>query len=632
MAGKSNIFTRILQLVLDKTSIEKTKRDTQAALKAATDPKNAEQNLNRVERGFLKLKLAAVALTAALFTGLAFALRKVTNELIASQKAMAQQEAVLKSTGMAAGRTAQQLDKQAAALSRVTTFQDDAITSAQNLLLTFRNIKGTEFDETIKQVLNVATALGTDASTAALQLGKALQDPITGLTALRRSGISFSEAKKDVIKNLVETGRLAEAQRLILKELEIQFGGSAEAARNTLGGALTGLKNAWDDLFEVDRESTSGLIKLINYVAGQLPLVLNFLDTWLDRGARALELAREFHRLAMSVSPEGVLLGATGAGEVVSSGAGRSWDPAPIIAVTEAVEGFTEAIVDTGEAVEDLQRKRLDTLLAGLSMGLLDPTETQELAALHASLNQQLHAGNVALEERVRLARMLKEIGDTVVARGRPVGQRSAADALALGRPTLAGMPDPTAGAVTAQEDVPTAVADSWTEAFDTIATEGEAAALIIAEVLSGTGEGFTELLKRLAPAKAAENFARALEALGAGLARFVLYHDPTAIAAGAKAAALHTAAGVAWSALGGGGGKGGASGGIGGAGGAFGAREPAGRGADRFQPLQTIIVQNFVDGVDPKNGVHQEKIGNAFIRFEERQGSRNTNPRRGAG
>jgi hypothetical protein len=72
------------------------------------------------------------------------------------------------------------------------------------------------------------------------------------MTALSRSGIQFSDAQKEVVKQLVATGDVVGAQKIILKELETQFGGSAEAARNTLGGALKGLKNAFGDLFEGD--------------------------------------------------------------------------------------------------------------------------------------------------------------------------------------------------------------------------------------------------------------------------------------------------------------------------------------------------------------------------------------------
>jgi hypothetical protein len=109
-----------------------------------------------------------------------------------------------------------------------------------------------------------------DLKSAAVQVGKALNDPAVGLSMLTRVGITFSEAQKKVIKGFVESGQLAKAQIVILKELESQFGGSARAARETLPGALAGLKNAFGDLFEVTDEGSSNLIGSINRLTDTL--------------------------------------------------------------------------------------------------------------------------------------------------------------------------------------------------------------------------------------------------------------------------------------------------------------------------------------------------------------------------
>jgi len=100
-------------------------------------------------------------------------------------------------------------------------------------------------------VLDMSTALGQDTKSSAVQLGKALQDPILGITALRRVGVNFSEDQKTVIENLVKTGNKAEAQRLILKELNTEFGGSARNAAQTFAGSMAQLGNVLDDVMEV---------------------------------------------------------------------------------------------------------------------------------------------------------------------------------------------------------------------------------------------------------------------------------------------------------------------------------------------------------------------------------------------
>jgi hypothetical protein len=91
--------------------------------------------------------------------------------------------------------------------------------------------------------------LDGDLKGASIQLGKALNDPVANLSALSRSGIQFSEEQKEVIKSMAETGRLAEAQTLILDELNNQYGGSAEAAAKADGG-FTQLANSFGDLQE----------------------------------------------------------------------------------------------------------------------------------------------------------------------------------------------------------------------------------------------------------------------------------------------------------------------------------------------------------------------------------------------
>ena len=167
------------------------------------------------------------------------------------QKAIAQVEAGIKSTGMAAGFTSKQLQKMASELQGKTLFGDEVILKdATAQLLTFTNIAGEQFARTQVAALNLATRLDGDLKSASIQLGKALNDPIANLSALSRSGIQFSEEQKKVIKELAETNRLAEAQTLILDELDKQYGGAAEAAAQAGAGGLKQLQNQFGDLME----------------------------------------------------------------------------------------------------------------------------------------------------------------------------------------------------------------------------------------------------------------------------------------------------------------------------------------------------------------------------------------------
>ena len=166
------------------------------------------------------------------------------------QKAVAQVEAGLKSTGNQAGFTIAELKKQASELQKTTLFGDEEILKgATAQLLTFTNIAGEQFSRTQQAALDLATRLDGDLKSASIQLGKALNDPVANLSALSRSGIQFTTEQKKVIKSLQESGRLAEAQTLILDELNKQYGGSAEAAAEADGG-ITQLSNAIGDAKE----------------------------------------------------------------------------------------------------------------------------------------------------------------------------------------------------------------------------------------------------------------------------------------------------------------------------------------------------------------------------------------------
>lgn len=138
-------------------------------------------------------------------------------------------DAVIKSTGGSAGVTAAQVDKLAQSLSQVAGIDDEVIQSAENVMLTFTQVSGTVFPAAVKAAVDMSAALGTDLQGSVIQLGKALNDPIQGMTALRRVGVSFTEGQKDQVKALQDAGDLLGAQKLILAEVNREFGGAAAA-------------------------------------------------------------------------------------------------------------------------------------------------------------------------------------------------------------------------------------------------------------------------------------------------------------------------------------------------------------------------------------------------------------------
>ena len=164
----------------------------------------------------------------------------------------AQLTAGIASTGNAANVSVEGLNNLASSIQGYSGQTDDSIVKSEQLLLTFTNIKNNGpdkiFDLATAASADMAAKMGGDASSNAILLGKALNDPVQGITALTRVGVSFTQAQKDAIAAMVKTGDTAGAQKLILGELNTEFGGAAKAAGESFPGELQRAKRAFEDL------------------------------------------------------------------------------------------------------------------------------------------------------------------------------------------------------------------------------------------------------------------------------------------------------------------------------------------------------------------------------------------------
>ena len=195
----------------------------------------AQKTLKRFSRDMAKIGQQVSSVGQTLTLGLtvpiaAFGVASV-NAAQQSADAFAQVEAALKSMGGASGRSAEQLQASAKALQNMAAIDDDEILrNVTANLLTFGKVSGPAFDRAQVAIVDLATRMKMELQPATLLVGKALNDPIKGLTAMGRAGIQFSADQKTMIKSMVDAGNVAGAQSIILGELERQFGGSAKAA------------------------------------------------------------------------------------------------------------------------------------------------------------------------------------------------------------------------------------------------------------------------------------------------------------------------------------------------------------------------------------------------------------------
>nr|WP_288454571.1 phage tail tape measure C-terminal domain-containing protein [uncultured Pseudomonas sp.] len=220
---------------LDQAERQARKRGKGIA-EAANEASTAWTNLGKVAG----LAFAGVSV-AGVFT-------KFIAETRVAEQEQAQLAAVLASTGNAAGFSQQQLNDMADSLEGIGNRSAGEINNAQTALLAFTGIVGNQFVRAQASALDMSARTGLSIVTTAETIGRALDVPSKGMAALSRQGFRFTEDQKALIQSLEETGRVAEAQDIILRALEETYGGAAAAARDTFDGALLGLQHTIDSL------------------------------------------------------------------------------------------------------------------------------------------------------------------------------------------------------------------------------------------------------------------------------------------------------------------------------------------------------------------------------------------------
>jgi hypothetical protein len=172
------------------------------------------------------------------FTGIVSGLKDAVAAAEEAQVANERIDAIAKSMdlfGNQTKRTTDRIKDFAEEQELLIGVEAEVIKATQAKLLTFKEVAvsadrmGGAFDRATILAADLAAAGFGEATANATQLGKALNDPINGISSLTRVGLTFTEAQKDLIESLVATGDMAAAQEVILKELETQVGGTAAA-------------------------------------------------------------------------------------------------------------------------------------------------------------------------------------------------------------------------------------------------------------------------------------------------------------------------------------------------------------------------------------------------------------------
>lgn len=312
-------------------------------------------------------------------------------------------ESTIKVTGAAAWTSSKEIKSFASSLQQVTNYSDETIVSMQNVLLGFKNIKGDNFKEATKAILDMSTVMGMDLTSAAQAVGKALDDPIKGINSLTRQGFFFSDSQKKMLKNLVDTGKTAEAQKIILNELATTYGGASEATAD-IGEQL---KNTWGDV----KEQIGGAIAEIS--DGFLKFIKDFLDAILNMNEHTKRFISTFAKTALALG------GLTTAVYVLKT-ALDALKAHPIIAILSVAISGVSALVGLFSTVsneledESDEIKRLNNNAQGLFSTInaeskLTANQINELVKLYPELTGRIKENNTTLEEAKALQKEVEE-------------------------------------------------------------------------------------------------------------------------------------------------------------------------------------------------------------------------------
>jgi hypothetical protein len=225
---------------------------------------------------------------------------KNVQSLARIERINAQTAQTITSMGNASNISAKEIESLAGSLEALTATEAETIQEGANLLLTFRNIANQAgagndiFTQTTAIMVDMGRALNEGASASAIRLGKALNDPIRGITALRKVGVGFTEDQEAQIKALQESGDLMGAQKVILAELQAQFGGSGAAYAKTFSGQLELMGH---ELGTIGEEATLSVMPALQGMVEQLRELIPVIGPQLKAAIESVD----FEALAKSV-------------------------------------------------------------------------------------------------------------------------------------------------------------------------------------------------------------------------------------------------------------------------------------------------------------------------------------------
>ena len=271
-------------------------------------PAAASRVSSLMQTGFDKVKGAFSSVVSSIFSiqgalagiGIGLGFRELLNAAVEEDATLRRLQATLVSTGNQLGTTAGALEDYALALERTTGIEHDATMEAQNVLLKYQKVLGNQdWGRLMQDTADLAVGGQKSMGEAAHLLAMALQEPEQGMRMLVQAGIRLSEAQRTQIKNFMDLGQVAQAQNIILGDIEGKYKGAAAAGAEGLSGSIKLLKSSLKTTME---EFALGIFNAGDFEALTRRLAGAFSDPSIRAGAK--NLGNEVREIFYQIGPD----------------------------------------------------------------------------------------------------------------------------------------------------------------------------------------------------------------------------------------------------------------------------------------------------------------------------------------
>ena len=236
----------------------------------------------------LKTLSRNLAGTIAQYVSFGLILRQVATFMIKANAAaeeenigFARLQSVIEATGRAAETSARQIDAMVDELELYSNADKQAAMDAAASLAIMESVPTSLFEQIFDTANDLSRVVGQDIGSAITTIGRAMEEPVEGMTRLRRQGIFITKELQSQITELVEQNRLYDAQKLLLDDIQERVAGTAEKMADAAG--MQSLMVALDRYYgSVGQLANSATQPVTDAAADTVNFFTRFVDQYLD--------------------------------------------------------------------------------------------------------------------------------------------------------------------------------------------------------------------------------------------------------------------------------------------------------------------------------------------------------------